>query len=220
MVCLHPRRVKPRWTMRKVEYHMRRAQSEITDIHKIVEVLASATIGRMASIGADGYPYVTPVNFVYLDGCIYFHSAPVGEKLENIAREPRVCFEVDVPLAYLDANFEPDRRGCKVHQFYHCVVIRGEASVVPDGSLKTAALNALVTKHERGVQLEPVTEDLPAYRACRVVQIRPKSISAKSDLAQNRSAEERLARARYLKLRNAPTDMETVRAMGFDPDTL
>ncbi len=199
---------------------MRRAHSEITDMHMIAEILDSARIGRIATIGADGYPYVTPVNFVYHEGSIYFHCAPVGEKLDNIAREPRVCFEVDVPLAYLDANFEPDRRGCKVHQFYHCVIIRGQASVVPDGGLKTSALNALLSKHERGARLAPVTEDLPAYRACKVVQITPRTISGKSDVAQYRSAEERIARARYLKHRNADGDLETVRAMGFDPDSL
>jgi len=199
---------------------MRRAFSEVTDMRQIERLLTTANIGRMASVGSDGYPYITPVNFVYYEGNIYFHSAPVGEKLDNIAHDARVCFEVDVPLAYLDAAFEPDRRGCKVHQFHHCVVIRGDASVVPDGSLKTAALNALVAKHEGGAGLEPVTEDLPAYRACKVVQIRPRSISAKSDLAQNKTPAERLARARYLKRRNAPMDIETVRAMGYDPDSL
>jgi nitroimidazol reductase NimA-like FMN-containing flavoprotein (pyridoxamine 5'-phosphate oxidase superfamily) len=170
----------------------------------------------MASIGADGYPYVTPVNFVYHAGNIYFHSAPVGEKLNNISRDRRVCFEVDIPLSYLDAAFEPDRRGCKVHQFYHCVIVRGEASVVPGGPEKTAALNALVTKHERGALPEPVTEDLPAYRACAVVRIRPVSISAKSDLAQNKTPAERTARAKYLKGRGGQVDLETATAMGFD----
>jgi len=86
--------------------------------------------------------------------------------------------------------------------------------------LKTAALNALVAKHERGAQLEPVTEDLPAYRACAVVRIIPSSISAKSDLAQNKTPAERLARAQYFRHRGGPVDLETVRAMGFDPDSL
>jgi len=199
---------------------MRRAYSEVTDRREIERILTSTNIGRMASTGADGYPYVTPVNFVLYDGSIFFHSAPTGEKLDNIARDARVCFEVDTPLAYLDAAFETSRRGCRLHQFYHCVVIRGRASVVPDGPRKTAALNALVAKHEPGVPLEPVTEDLPAYKACKVIEIRPESISAKSDLAQNRAPEERLARAQYFKPRNAPGDIATIRAMGYDPDAL
>jgi hypothetical protein len=199
---------------------MRRRHSEVTDPQEIERVLRTATIGRMASTGKDGYPYITPVNFVYHQGNIYFHCAPVGEKLDNIARDSRVCFQVDIPLAYLDAAFDPQRRACKLHQMFHCVIIRGEASVVPDSPLKLQVLNALVAKHEPGVALQPVTEDLPPYRACAVVEIRPRTISAKSDLNQNKTPEERLAQARNLKKRNNPGDSETVRAMGFDPDAL
>ena len=199
---------------------MRRKHSEVTDPRDIERVLSTATIGRMASHGADGYPYITPVNFVYLNRNIYFHCAPAGEKLDNIAKDPHVCFQVDIPLAYLDAAYDPARGACKLHQLFHCVIIRGEASVVPHGELKTEVLNALVAKHEPGVALQPVTEDLPAYRACAVVEIRPKTITAKSDLNQNKSHEERLAQARYFKRRNMPGDLETVKAMGFDPDVL
>ena len=199
---------------------MRRKHSEVTDPQEIERILGAATIGRMATTGKDGYPYVTPVNFVYYQGNIYFHCAPVGEKLDNIARDPRVCFEVDLPLAYLDAAYDSERRACKLHQLYHCVIIRGDASIVPDSPLKLAVLNALVAKHEPGVALQPVTEDLPPYRACAVVEIRPKTISAKSDLNQNKTPEERLAQARYFMQRNKPGDPETVRAMGFGPDEL
>jgi len=199
---------------------MRRSHSEVTNPREIERVLSAALIGRMASIGEDGYPYVTPVNYVYYRGNIYFHCAPVGEKLDNIARDPRVCFQVDIPLAYLDAAYDTERRACKLHQLFHCVIIRGEASLVPDSPLKLAALNALVAKHEPGIALQPVTEDLAPYRACAVVQIRPKTITAKSDLNQNKTPEERLAQARYFKKRNTPGDIVTIRDMGFDPDAL
>ena len=57
---------------------MRRQQSEITDPAKIEKVLNAATIGRMATLGTDGYPYITPVNFVFYKGGIFFHCAPQG----------------------------------------------------------------------------------------------------------------------------------------------
>lgn len=199
---------------------MRRNHSEITDPRAIEAVLETATIGRMATMGSDGYPYITPVNFVYHEGAIYFHSAPAGEKLNNIAREPHVCFQVDIPLAYLDAGFDPERRACKLHQLFHCVIIRGEASVVPNGPLKTAALNALARKHEPGIDLVWAREDMPAYQACTVIRVTPATISAKSDLAQNKTLEERMELARYLKTRQRPGDMETIKALGFTPDDL
>ncbi|AFM24346.1 pyridoxamine 5'-phosphate oxidase family protein [Desulfomonile tiedjei] len=199
---------------------MRRKHCEITDHQQIERILASTNVGRLATNGADGYPYITPVNFVYHQEKIYFHCAKKGEKLDNMARDPKVCFEVDIPLAYLDAGTDPDRRICKVHQLYHCVIIRGQSRIVPDGSLKVAALNDLVAKHENCSDHELVNQEMPAFKACEVVEITPTCISAKSDLAQNKAPEERFALARYLKNRNWPGDSEAVKAMGFDPNDM
>ena len=194
---------------------MRRRQCEITDPQEISRILSSATIGRMATLGGDGYTYITPVNFVYTHDCIYFHCALRGEKLDNIARDDRVCFEVDIPLAYLDLGYNPDGGACSLHQFYHCVIIRGRALVVPDGDLKTTALNALVAAHEPEGAPAAVHEDMPEYKACAVVEIRPETISAKSDLAQKKSAREREALARYLEKRGRPGDLDAAAAIGL-----
>lgn len=194
---------------------MRRHQCEIVDPGEISRILHSTMIGRLATIGGEGYPYITPVNFVYLEGNIYFHCAIAGEKLDNLARDPRVCFEVDIPLAYLGLGSDPEGRVCRLHQFYHCIIIRGEARIVPDGPLKLAVLGALVAKHEPGSGLETVRADMPGYKACKVVEITPALVSAKSDLGQNRTEEERLVVAKYLKARNAPGDQGVVEAMGF-----
>ena len=202
---------------------MRRKHSEVTDPEKIANILQSATIGRLATIGAGGYPYITPVNFVYFKGNIYFHCAPEGEKLDNIARDPKVCFQVDIPLAYLGKGYALSRNSsniCGLHQFYHCVIIRGEARVVPDSPRKVDALNELIASHENRRDFEKVHGDLPAYHACKVVEIRPESISAKSDLHQKKSAEERLAMAKYLKAGRLPKAIETIRALGFDPQDI
>ncbi|MFH0823736.1 MAG: pyridoxamine 5'-phosphate oxidase family protein [Pseudomonadota bacterium] len=193
---------------------MRSQHCEVKYPAEIDGILRSSTIGRMATNGVDGYPYITAVNYVWHEGCIYFHSARTGEKLDNILRDPKVCFEVDVPLAYIDAGYEPEKGACGVHQFYHCVVIRGEAGVVPEGLEKTGALNALVAAHEKRSDCPLVTDDMPAYRACTVVRIKTRSISAKSDLRQNKTPQERAALARYLMTRNRPGDQETAAAMG------
>jgi len=65
-----------------------------------------------------------------------------------------------------------------------------------------------------------VNEEMPGYKGCKVVEIRPISVSAKSDLWQNKTSEERFALARYLKNRNRPGDLKAVEAMGFDPEDL
>ena len=195
---------------------MRRKHSEVTDPKEIERILSLTNIGRLATNGQDGYPYITPVNFVSFEGNIYFHCAPKGEKLDNLMRDPHVCFEVDVPLSYLDIGLDPSRPICNLHQYYHCVIIRGKASTVKDRALKVATLNALIIKHEKNENFNPVTEKMSAYKACEVIEIKPIGATAKSDLGQNLPEEKRRAIAQYLSQRNHPGDWETVVAMGFD----
>jgi uncharacterized protein len=196
---------------------MRREACEITDSKEMVRVLASTNIGRLATVDAEGYPYITPVNFVYYEGCVYFHCAPQGEKLDNLARSPRVCFEVDIPLAYLEVEFNPEKNPCRTHQFYHSVIIRGTARVVADGDLKTTVLNALVAKHEGNNDFPAVTPESSSYKTCRVVEIRPERMTGKSDLGQNKpQVNYRRLIAEHLAARGLPGDLQAVRAMGFD----
>lgn len=196
---------------------MRRNKYEITDRDEMIRIMAEANVGRMATIDADGYPYITPVNFVFHEGAVYFHCALEGEKLDNIDRDPRVCFEVDIPLAYLEVAFNEKNSPCNTHQLFHCVVMRGKARVLPDGPLKVAALNALVAKHEGNEDFDQVSEDMPAYKICKVVEIIPESMTGKSDLAQTKPKDgERKDIAEKLVRRGHAVDLETVRAMGYE----
>jgi nitroimidazol reductase NimA-like FMN-containing flavoprotein (pyridoxamine 5'-phosphate oxidase superfamily) len=196
---------------------MRRKYCEITDSKEMARILASTNIGRLATVDSEGYPYITPVNFLFHEGCVYFHCAPEGEKLANLIRDPRVCFEADVPLAYLEVAFNPERNPCRTHQLYHCVIIRGSARVIPDGELKTTVLNTLVAKHEGNREFPAVTADSADYRACRVVEIRPERMTAKSDLAQNKPQQaQRRDLAERLAERGLPGDLEGVQAMGYE----
>jgi hypothetical protein len=195
---------------------MRRKHNEIKDPKEIVRILTSTNIGRMANTDAEGYPYIIPLNFVFYEGCVYFHCAPQGEKLDNLGRDPRVCFEVDLPLSYLEVSFNPDRNPCRTHQLYHSVIIRGLARVVPDGELKTSVLNALVAKHEGNQNLSAVTSDSTGYKACCVVEIKPQRIGGKSDLVQNKTHLEKAIIAQHLVERCLPGDLDAVRAMEYE----
>jgi hypothetical protein len=187
---------------------MKRKRCEIADRKEIDAILKRARIGRMATTGEDGYPYITPVNYVYLHGSIYFHCSRVGEKLDNIRRDARVCFEVDIPLAYLDLDYygeEPE--GCGVTQFYHCIIMRGRAEIIQAIEEKVEALNALVIGHEpEGRQFQEITAETEAVSLCEVVAIRIESISGKREFAQKKSDEEKQQLAEFLRKRNLPGD--------------
>ncbi len=187
---------------------MRRKQCEIGNRKTIDTILKRCTIGRLATVGKDGYPYITPVNYVYSDGSIYFHSAPEGEKIDNIRENSRVCFEVDIPLSYLDLACNPTRPVCQLHQFYHCVILRGRAEIITNISEKVRALNALVAAHEQDVQYKEVSAETKAVQICSVIAVRIERISGKSDLAQKKSLEEKRRLSVYLRKRNLPGDEE------------
>jgi len=192
---------------------MRRKQCLVTDPEAITEILQRCTVGRLATIGVDGYPYITPVNYVFWSGSVYFHCARKGEKTDNILRNPKVCFEVDIPLAYLDTQFNPSQPACQVHQFYHSVIIRGKAEIVEDLQEKVGALNGLMASHEKKEGYSAITIETEAVASCSVVAVRVESLSAKSDLAQKKDDATRQRIAEYLEQRNLPGDGEAARSI-------
>ena len=62
-----------------------------------------------------------------------------------------------------------------------------------------------------------MTSDSADYKACRVVEIKPERMTAKSDLAQNKPQQGyRRFIAEHLVERGLPGDLEAVRAMGYE----
>ena len=57
-----------------------------------VEVLKSETRGVISVLGDDDYPYGSPMNHFYNeeDGCIYFHSARVGHRVDALKKNNKV----------------------------------------------------------------------------------------------------------------------------------
>ncbi|HEY3313687.1 MAG TPA: pyridoxamine 5'-phosphate oxidase family protein [Bacillota bacterium] len=133
------------------------------------EVLRSAPVGHLGTVGADGYPYVVPLTFAWVNGKVYWHSALEGDKLDNLRREPRVCFEA---LDYLGLNHCDDP--CEAGVGYRSVVIFGRAREVPDGPEKLEALKAIVKRYGMA---GPIPDR--KVGSCAVVAIDPEVITAK-----------------------------------------
>src|SRR2546426_11597299 len=90
-------------------------------------LLASGFCGRLATIGPDGYPYVVPLLYVWMDGRIFVHNtAATGHLRRNVDHESRVCFEVDEP----GEIFAYGRFECDTSVSYSSVIAFGRISVV------------------------------------------------------------------------------------------
>lgn len=70
---------------------MRRFKQGLTQ-EECISILEKEPRGVMAVHGEDGYPYAFPLDYVYLDGKLYFHCAREGHKLDAIAADSRVSF--------------------------------------------------------------------------------------------------------------------------------
>lgn len=123
---------------------MRRYKKEIKDPAAVKELLDKAQVGRLGTICRDGSPMIKPLNFVYDQGRIYFHTAIAGEKMEDIRRDSRVVFEVDQPIAYMKGGPDP----CSAKYLYKSVIIKGRASVCEDREEKVHALKCLMKKYQ------------------------------------------------------------------------
>lgn len=84
-----------------IRREMRRKDRVLSELDAI-DILNKVEYGVLSTVSEDGSPYGVPINFVYVQKHIYFHSALVGYKIDNILAHPQVSFTVvsDVhPLA-------------------------------------------------------------------------------------------------------------------------
>lgn len=112
-------------------------------------ILAEAQVGCLGTVGLDGEPYVTAHNFLYRDGYVYIHCALTGRKLDNILRDPRVCF-----TAYVTDRLVLGPRACDCAMRYRSVIAFGRAELVHDLTRRRELLVAL-TERYTGQPVEP-----------------------------------------------------------------
>ena len=117
---------------------IRRKDREIS-IQEAAELLASAEYGTLSTVGKDAQPYGVPLSYAYNNGCIYFHCALSGQKLDNITDNPRVSFCVVGTTKIL-----PDQFGTE----YESAVAFGVASEI-FGEERYDALVLLLEKYCR-----------------------------------------------------------------------
>ncbi len=72
---------------------MRKKQQQMTQ-EEIMTFLNENNIGHLATLNEDGTPYVLGINYAMDGNNFILHCAKAGHKLDNIAKNNKVCFEV------------------------------------------------------------------------------------------------------------------------------
>jgi uncharacterized protein len=165
---------------------MRQAKKEIQDKRIIEELLRICPVGRLGTAGRDGYPMVKPLNFAYDRGKIYFHSAREGEKIDDIRRDERVCFETDLPMALVRSRQSP----CRATYLYRSVIIKGRARIVCDEVERIHGLKLLMGKYQPECGYGEFPPDKLSITA--VVRIDIEEVTGKEDLGEGIQRQELL----------------------------
>ena len=120
-------------------YEIRRKDKEVTDRQWMEDILKRGLVMYLGLAGADGWPYVIPIGYGYLDNSLYFHGAAEGLKNDILAVNPRVCFQVT-----LDAEVKTADAGAKFSMKYRSVTGFGFIRALSDTTERNAALKIIM----------------------------------------------------------------------------
>jgi nitroimidazol reductase NimA-like FMN-containing flavoprotein (pyridoxamine 5'-phosphate oxidase superfamily) len=152
---------------------VRRQEKEMKTRKHAEEILNRAQVGRLGTISRDGTPMIKPLNFLYHNGKIYFHSAVEGEKMDHLAFGSRVCFEVEEALGYVPASGSP----CEANFLFRSVILEGRARILEDPEEKITILTELTEKYQPGARLRPLSKRM--VQGVAVVEIVVEKITGK-----------------------------------------
>ena len=144
---------------------MRRTDREVTDPTFFKDVFNSAELITVAFNDGE-YPYCVPLNFVELDGALYFHCAPEGHKLDCIARDPHIHFNTCDSVM---------TEKVKATAYYRSVSGTGLAEIVEEEDMRITVFRAIMQKYTG-------REDIPEFKKpgkALIVKINVTSLTGK-----------------------------------------
>ena len=130
---------------------MTKRELQITDENQIRDILDTAKVVHLGMC-VDNQPYVVPMNYGYTHEngklVLYMHSALRGKKLDMMAANPNVFFEIDCDLQPFEGVLP-----CQYGMVYSSIMGKGIATIVEDVEEKMRAMSILM-KTQTGKDFE------------------------------------------------------------------
>ncbi len=101
-------------------------------------VLDHCVFATLATTNADGTPYCTPITIAREEESIYFHSAPQGQRAENLRARPQVCLSCVGETKVVSAHFTTE---------FESAVVSGIVREVTEPQEKIHGLRLLCLRH-------------------------------------------------------------------------
>jgi nitroimidazol reductase NimA-like FMN-containing flavoprotein (pyridoxamine 5'-phosphate oxidase superfamily) len=138
------------------------------------------------------------MNFVFIDGAIYMHSHPFGEKLQNIKNNPNVGFEVDKHICFLPSYYFHPTDASQADTLYISVVIKGLAQIISNSAEKAKALNGLMKKYQKEGGYEHVRPSDHSVEEVSIIKVVPNEMRGKYKIGQHWPGPYRVKMARNI----------------------
>jgi uncharacterized protein len=152
------------------------------DQEHVDDFLRTQRVGVLG-LSTDQYPYSVPVNYLWLNGSVYFHSMGSGRKVDLLRGGPPASFTV-----FAEHGTAVDPVPCHADTAYTSVMIFGRAEEVTEPEEAAEALQGLVEKLMPGYYRNPVTARMVQHyrsgmdgNAVAVFRISPEHLSAKEN---------------------------------------
>lgn len=97
---------------------MRRKEFQVDQEEELISFLDGMSFGFLGTSDEQGLPRVTPLNFVYTDGCFYFHGSHAGGKMKAIRNQQKVCFTVADEYALIPSYFSDPEMACPATAYF------------------------------------------------------------------------------------------------------
>ncbi|NMD71721.1 pyridoxamine 5'-phosphate oxidase family protein [Bacillus sp. DNRA2] len=123
---------------------IRRTSNTLNDEQKINDLLMRAKIGYLGLSDEEG-TYVVPLNYVWKDQMIFFHSSDEGRKTDALKTSSRVCFTVSEDLGTVAHPLPSD-----IGTSYTSVMVFGQIKMIEDIGEATRALQGMLDKFVPG----------------------------------------------------------------------
>src|SRR3712207_931598 len=123
------------------EFRKMRRKRQLLPVAESVEILTQATSGVLSLLGDEGYPYGVPISYVYADGCLYFHSALNGHKIDAVRNYDKACFTVIAT---------DDVKPTEFTTYFRSVVCFGKVHIIENDDEKMQTLRLLSERYNPG----------------------------------------------------------------------
>ena len=192
-----------------------KAAFEITDEAIIDALIDNASYGTLA-LSLDERPYSVPMNFVQIEGTIYFHGAKKGRKMQMLEKNPYASFSIVESHALIPSYFSSDAGlACPATHFFKSVIIDGSVEMVETSEEKGKVLSALMQKLQPEGKYRPFSDKdyEKSLNATAVYKLIPTERRAKFKFGQHLDSERFEMIITHLEARGEPIDLQTVAMM-------